>query len=132
MCVVLLSSYFVLFDCHHCVMPSRKLGCYYPCFTTEKGLLQTLLSDRSICDNTGNSNYILSQYALLRNQLEIIGGLLPDLVEFYQWLHQELAHVITQEDSTRITLRRAVRVLVRSYSAEEGERLQILYRRLKG
>ena len=58
--------------------------------------------------------------------------MLPELVEFYQWIHQELGHVITHEDASKITLRRAVRVLAKSYSPEEGDRLIGLYNRLKG
>ena len=58
--------------------------------------------------------------------------LLTDLVELYQWLHQELAHVVTHSDAETIPVSRAVRVLAKSYSPEEGERLQNLYKRLRG
>ena len=60
------------------------------------------------------------------------GMLLTDLVELYQWLHQELAHVVTHSDAETIPVSRAVRVLAKSYSPEEGERLQNLYKRLRG
>ncbi len=75
---------------------------------------------------------MLSQFALYRRQLEVGGELLPSLVELYQWLHQELAYVITRKDAESIPLSRAVRVLARSYSVDEGERLLQLYKRLKG
>ena len=75
---------------------------------------------------------MLSQFALYQRQLEVGGELLPILVELYQWLHQELAYVITRKDAESIPLSRAVRVLARSYSVDEGERLLQLYKRLKG
>ena len=40
--------------------------------------------------------------------------------------------MITREDAETIPISRAVRVLAKSYSPEEGERLQILYKRLRG
>ena len=68
----------------------------------------------------------------MRHQLELGGLLLTDLVELYQWIHQELAHVVTRSDAETIPISRAVRVLAKSYSPEEGERLHNLYKRLRG
>ena len=104
----------------------------YPCFTNEKSLLASLLSNINIGDHIASSEHLLAQLALLRHQLEIGGLLLSDLIELYQWLHQELAYVITQSDAETIPISRAVRVLAKSYSPEEGERLHSLYKRLKG
>lgn len=104
----------------------------YPCYTNEKSLLNSLLCNINIGDHIASTEHLLAQLALMRHQLEMGGLLLTDLVELYQWLHQELAHVITQSDAESIPLSRAVRVLAKSYSPEEGERLVSLYKRLKG
>ena len=104
----------------------------YPSFPTEGALLQSLLSNTTIGDHIANHQYFLGQFALLRRQLEIGGNLLPNLVEFYQWLHQELSHVVTRNDAETIPLSRAVRVLAKSYSPEEGDRLHSLFKKMKG
>lgn len=111
---------------------SRTLEAHYPFFPTEGALVQSLLSQTDIGDYISNTEHILSQFALYRHKLEIGGELLPNLVEFYQWLHQEMAHVITRKDAESIPVSRAVRVLAKSYSPDEGERLQQLYKNLKG
>ena len=110
----------------------RSLQAHYPVFTTVDALQQSLLANPYISSHQENSEYVLAQFALQYQHLQLGGAMLPELVEFYQWIHQELAHVITHEDATKITLRRAVRVLAKSYSPEEGERLMGLYNRLKG
>ena len=110
----------------------RTLEARYPCFTTENALLQALLSNASIGDHIASSEHLLAQLALLRHQLELGGLLLPDLVELYQWIHQELSHVVTRSDAETIPLSRAVQVLAKSYSPEEGERLHNLYKKLRG
>ena len=110
----------------------RVLEAHYPFFPDEASLLQALLSQTDIGDYVSNTEHILSQFALYRNQLEVGGELLPNLVEFYQWLHQELAYVITRKDAESIPISRAVKVLAKSYSVDEGERLLQLYKRLKG
>ena len=40
--------------------------------------------------NPENELYVLTQFALEYERLYIIGLLLPDLIEFYQWIHTEL------------------------------------------
>ena len=113
-------------------LPHRMLEAQYPSFPTEGALLQALLSDATIGDHIANHQHFLGQFALLRRQLEIGGDLLPNLVEFYQWLHQELSHVVTRNDAETIPLSRAVRVLAKSYSPEEGDRLHTLFKKMKG
>lgn len=114
------------------VIVFRNLESYYPCFTNESALLQSLLSNANIGDYISSTEHLLAQLVLQRNVLELGGMLLTDLVELYQWLHQELAHVVTRSDADTIPVSRAVRVLAKSYSPEEGERLQNLYKRLRG
>ncbi len=58
--------------------------------------------------------------------------LLPDLVEFYQWLHTALAHLVTYERATSLTIGRVVELARRRYSHEMGEHIQAVYLRLKG
>jgi hypothetical protein len=109
----------------------KCLDMRYPCFTNEQSLIQSLLSNVNIGDPIASTEHLLGQLVLLRPQLEIGGAVLTDLVEFYQWLHQELGHVVTKSDAETIPISRAVRVLAKSYSPEEGDRLQNLYKSLK-
>jgi len=57
--------------------------------------------------------------------------LLPDLVEFYQWLHMALAHMVTYERATSLPIGRVVDLAVRRYSQEMGEYIRALYTRVK-
>lgn len=122
--------YCILIVLSYCLY--SHLGAYYPSFTNEDALLQALLSNTDIGDYLSSTEHLLSQLVLQRCLLEMGGVLLTDLVELYQWLHQELAYVVTRSDAETIPISRAVRVLAKSYSPEEGERLQNLYKRIRG
>lgn len=60
------------------------------------------------------------------------GLLLPDLVEFYQWLHTALAHIVTYERATTLPIGRVVHLAAVRYPREMGDHLVALYERLKG
>ena len=43
---------------------------------------------------------MLTQFVLERPQLQAGGRLLPDLVEFYLWLHTQLAYIVSYDKAT--------------------------------
>lgn len=47
---------------------------------------------------------LLSQFIVQYQRLYLGSCLLPDLVRLYQWLHQEMAHSVTIETASKITL----------------------------
>ena len=60
------------------------------------------------------------------------GELLPDLIEFYQWLHTKLAFIISREEALRVSLGTVIEKTKKRYSEDMGEYLQNLYSRVKG
>lgn len=46
-----------------------------------------------------NQTFLLKQFIQDHTILEAGGQLLPILLKFYQWLHKDLAYVITKEDA---------------------------------
>ena len=74
------------------------------------------------------SSYETTIYCFLHVQ----GLLLPDLVEFYQWLHTALAHIVTYEQATTLPIGRVVNLAAKHYPRKMGDHLVALYERLKG
>ena len=60
------------------------------------------------------------------------GLLLPDLIEFYRWLHSALAHVVSYEVACKMKIRQVVDRAVRRYSPDMGQHLLGLFERVKG
>ena len=82
------STRYVKFWC--CVdLFNRSLGLCYPHFPTEQEFIHSVLSSGDICTQKGKL-YLLGRFAQKWPQLLAGGLLLPDLVEFYQWLHKAL------------------------------------------
>jgi len=52
-------------------------------------------------------------------------------MEFYQWLHRDLAGVLTPERAERITIKKLVDRMSR-HIGEGGSKLVSLYKRVKG
>lgn len=47
---------------------------------------------------------MLAQFVVEYPRLHVGSCLLPNLIRLYQWLHQEMAHSVTKETATKITL----------------------------
>jgi len=56
-----------------------------------------MLASANVSDVTRNQFYVLSKFALTYPRLKAGGALLPDLIEFYQWIHTELAYLVTKK-----------------------------------
>ena len=70
---------------------NRSLGLCYPHFPTEQDFIHSVLSTGDIYSYTQKGKlYLLGRFAQEWPWLQAGGLLLPDLVEFYQWLHKAL------------------------------------------
>ena len=72
-------------------MLCRRLQLCYPHFPSESDFTHSVLSSGDIRSHArGGELYLLARFAQEWPRLQAGGLLLPDLVEFYQWLHTAL------------------------------------------
>ena len=67
-----------------------------------------------------------------RAQLEAGGHLLPDLVEFYLWLHNQLAYVVSKDKAAELKVGQVIDKAVARYTTDLAKRVKDLYERVKG
>ena len=107
----------------------RSLEHHYPYFPSEKDFTHSVLS----CSDIEQNNIaVLSPFALEWRRLKAGGELLPDLVELYQWLHTNLAHVVSYEMACKVKIKSVIDRAVRKYTPEEGDHLLKLFDKVKG
>ena len=107
----------------------RCLELHYPYYPSEKDFTHSILSSS---DTTHNDIVLLSHFSLQWQRLQAGGKLLPDLIEFYQWLHANLAHVVSYEMACKVKIKNIIDRAVRKYSTDMGEHLHQLFTRVKG
>ena len=92
---------------------------------------------RSLNDATeaNNCNYthlfVLWLFTLERKKLQMGGTLLPDLVEFYQWIHTELSHLVTYERAEEVSIGKIIDLSAKRYSREYSDHLTGLFKRVE-
>ena len=75
---------------------------------------------------------VLSKFICKLPEIQITLPFLPDFIEFYQWLHKDLAGVLTPEKADKLSIKKLVDQMSRHYSGESGRKLRSLYQRVKG
>ena len=65
--------------------------------------------------------YVLYQFLLKRPLLNAGGKLLPALVDFYQWLHNEIAYTITLEDACKINVETVLSTFLNRHLPEQRD-----------
>ena len=75
---------------------------------------------------------VLLTFFTEKQRLRVGGLLLPDLIEFYQWLHGELSHLVTQEEARKLKIGHVVKRLTGRYSREYAQYVRRLFERVKG
>ena len=75
---------------------------------------------------------MLTQFVLVRPQLQAGGHLLPDLVEFYLWLHSQLAYIVSYDKAAKLKIGTVVKQAVKRYSKDVRTHVEELYERVKG
>ena len=88
-----------------------------------------MLASANLNDVTRNQFYVLSKFALTYPRLKAGGALLPDLIEFYQWIHTELAYLVTKKYAQKNGFEEVITKADQKY---EGRDLFKLYERVKG
>jgi len=72
----------------------RRLELRYPHYPSERDFTHSVLSSGDIRNQAqGGDLYLLARFAQEWPRLQAGGMLLPDLVEFYQWLHTALGEL---------------------------------------
>ena len=115
-------AYFQTFLC-------RVLEVHFPHLPTEEEFSQSMLASVNLSNVTKNPHYVLSKFALVYPRLKAGGALLPDLIEFYQWIHTELAYLVTYNYAQNHGLEEVITKADQKY---EGLDLCQLYERVKG
>ena len=111
----------------------RTLGEQYPQLPTEKDFTHNLLSSADISlQKQGGELSMLTQFVLERPKLQAGEHLLPDLMEFYRWLHTQLAYIVSYDMATELKIGQVVERAVERYSKDFGKHVQDLYERVKG
>ena len=112
------------------VAPScRSLELCYPHYPTEQDFTHSVLSSGDV---VREDIALLSRFSLQWRRLQAGGELLPDLVELYQWLHTDLAHLVSYDKACTVTIRKVINRAVKKYSRDRGQYLEQLFVRVKG
>ena len=75
---------------------------------------------------------VLSQFSDEYTFLKAIGAILPSLVEFYQWLHTDLAYMVTVAKAGTVTIQEVVLRATRGYSNELKQHYVELHEKVQG
>jgi len=102
------------------------LRTHFPHFPTEEEFSRSVLASVNVSDVTHNQFYVLSKFALTYPRLKAGGALLPDLIEFYQWIHGRLAYLVTKNYAQKHGLEEVIS------KADQKHYLFQLYDRVKG
>ena len=107
---------------------SRHLELHYPHFPTEQDLMKSVQSCRRRDDNFA----VLIHFSLQWQRLQAGGEILQDLVEFYQWLHNELACLISKKKAFEVKIMTVVNKLASKHNKKMKGHFHDLFKRCKG
>jgi hypothetical protein len=79
----------------------------------------------------GGRLWPLSTLTSDRECLQVGGSLLPLLVEFYQWLHADLAHVLSYKQASELTIGHVMKLVEGNLDKKEGSHARSLYKEVK-
>ena len=105
---------------------------HYPHLVTENDYIKSLVTAREACNFDPTYLFALHHFTLEFQRLQVGGALLPDLVEFYQWIHTHLSHLVTYERAKQITIGNVISLTSKRYTQEICDHLTELFKRLIG
>ncbi|XP_065913406.1 uncharacterized protein [Dysidea avara] len=108
----------------------RTLNEHYPHLATENEYMKSLVAAREAHDLDDAHLFALHLFTLEYERLQLGGALLPDLVEFYQWIHTHLSYLVTYEKAQQITIGKIISLSAKRYSQELCEHLTDLFKRI--
>ena len=89
----------------------RELYNHYPRFVVEEDLINCILSSGDLNQYLeGTRPWLLLKFIRDQPLLEVGGLLLPFLMEFYQWLHTDIAYLLTREQASSTTIGRLIEI----------------------
>ena len=88
-----------------------------------------ILSKREHCRN--KRIRLLGNLCIFWQCLEIGGALLPDLIALYQWFNTNLAHLLTHERASSITIGHVISLAAKKHGKGCSEHIDDLYKRVK-
>ena len=94
--------------------------------------MKSLVAAREACNLNPSYLFALQHFTLEHNRLQVGGALLPDLVEFYQWIHTHLSHLVTYEYAEEITIGNLIKLSAKRYSHDICDHLTHLFERIIG
>ena len=103
----------------------------YPHFPADTAAVYSLLTLPDVQVKSQDKLAVLSRFICKMPEIQTILPFLPDFIEFYQWLHRDLAGVLTPEGAEKVTIRELVDRMSRHYR-DSGSKLMSLYERVKG
>ena len=93
--------------------------------------MKSLVTAREMCSL--NSGFLILHYFTLEyKRLQLGGVLLLDLLEFYQWIHSNLSHLVTYQQAKEITIGQVISSSTKRYSKEVSDHLKDLFDRIVG
>ena len=105
----------------------RTLNQQYPYLATKIMYNKNLVAAREAHKLNDTHLVVLHRFTWEYDKLLLGGALLPDLVEFYQWIHTHLSHLVTYERALNITIGDVIRLSAKRYSPKLHEHLTSLY-----
>jgi hypothetical protein len=113
---------------HAVFVDMRNIELRYPYYPSEQDVIQSILCSGEDVEEIA----LLSKFFHQWKRLRIGGDLLPHLVEFYFWLHTELAYVVSKERAYKVKLNTVIEQAVKKYPPDRGKYLQELFTKVKG
>lgn len=107
----------------------RTFSATYPSEATYKDFVYSL---EHVQSDASHQLSVLCKFVREKQRLRIGGLLLPDLVQFYVWLHQQLSHLITRRRACDLSVGNVVERLTKRYSATYADNIRRLFSRVQG
>lgn len=110
----------------------RLIDMQYPHFPVEKDFTCVLQSSGDLDQySEGGRLWLLSFFTLNWQYLHVGGSLLPYLIKFYQWIHSDLAYLLTHEKASDLTIGQVVKLAEENLEKESGKHIRNLYEEVK-
>ena len=109
----------------------RQVEAQYPHFPADTAALYSALSLPDVRAQSRDKLVVLSKFISKQSEVEGTLPFLTDFMEFYQWLHKDLAGLLTPEKADKLSIKKLVDQMSRHYSGESGRKMMSLYQRVK-
>ena len=103
---------------------------HYPLLATENDYMRSLVDATEANDCSYTHLFALRQFTLEQKRLQVGGALLPDLIEFYKWIHTQLSHLVTYQRAKQITIGNVISLTAKRYSQQLCDHLTKLFKRV--